>query len=151
MWAQGGTRDVLNKIIRFYFDAKEDYRLAAGRATVESVRTELDKMVDDRQAFHMQLQGVMAHYGVEPSDNGTAGADFKRDWERLRGAVAGHGFEHALQFADTSDGSALAEIATLLSRDLPADVREMLERHSDTLRQSRTRVHILRPDTATTA
>ena len=44
MWAQGGSRDVLNKIIRYYFDAKEDYRLAAKRAGAAAC-TAADSMI----------------------------------------------------------------------------------------------------------
>ena len=140
MWAQGGSREVLNKIIRYYFDAKEDFRLAAHRADGD-VRTNLDKLVDEREQFHLQLQQTLSRYGVEPSDNGTTPADFKRDWERVRGAVGGHGLDHALQLANTSEGHALQEIGVLLDRDLPPEVRTLLEQHADAMRATRTKIH----------
>ncbi|MDB5327170.1 MAG: hypothetical protein JWM57_2739 [Phycisphaerales bacterium] len=141
MWAQGGSRDVINKVIRFYFDAKEDYRLAAKRAGTPECRSELEKLVDQREAFHMQLQQEVTRHGIEMSDNGTAAADFKRDWERLRGSVAGHGFDAALKLADQSDGHALEQIGILTSRDLPADLKGLLDKQSDALREARSRCH----------
>ena len=140
MWAQGGSRDILNKIVRYYFDAKEDFRLAAHRSGGDQ-RTELDKLVDEREQFHMQLQESLSRFGVEPSDNGTGAADMKRDWERVRGAVAGHGLDHALQLANQSDGHALQQIGLLLDRDLPPEVKQLLEQHSDAIRAARTKVH----------
>lgn len=141
MYAQGGSRDVINKIIRYYFDAKEDFRLAANRAPTDDIRQELERLVDQREKFHMQVQQEVTRHGVEMSDNGTTAADFKRDWERLRGSVAGNGFDAALKLGDQSDGHALEQIGLLVSRDLPAELRAILDRHADELRQTRTRVH----------
>ena len=140
MWAQGGSREVLNKIVRYYFDAKEDFRLAAHRAEGD-LRTSLDKLVDEREAFHLELQQELSRYGVEPSDNGTTPADFKRDWERVRGAVAGHGLDHALQLASQSEGHALEQLGILLDRDLPPEIRATLEKHGDALRATRSKIH----------
>src|ERR1700744_8319 len=117
MYGQGGSRDDINKLIRFYFDAKEDYRLAAGRATEPSVRDELQGLCDRREQFHMQLQDEVTRHGVEMSDNGTAKAGLKGDWERLRGPVAGHKFEAALKLADTSEANAAKTAEALLARD----------------------------------
>lgn len=141
MFAQGGSREVINKIIRYYYDAKEDYRLAAKRAGKPECRAELDKMVDQREAFHLQLQQEVTRHGIEMSDNGTAAADFKRDWERLRGSVAGHGFDAAMKLADQSDGHALEQIGILAARDLPAELRALLDKQADALRECRTRCH----------
>lgn len=141
MWAQGGSRDVLNKLIRYYFDAKEDFRLAAKRAADTDCRTELDRLVDEREKFHLQLQQELSRYSVEPSDNGTGAADFKRDWERLRGSVAGHGLDAALKLADQSDAHALEQIGILIARDLPPELRTLLDRHADALRETRVRCH----------
>ncbi|HEX8324367.1 MAG TPA: DUF2383 domain-containing protein [Tepidisphaeraceae bacterium] len=143
MFAQGGSRDVINKIIRYYYDAKEDYRLAANRAGADDCRQELEKLVDQREQFHMQLQQEVTRHGIEMSDNGTAAADFKRDWERLRGTVAGHGFDAAMKLADQSDAHALEQIGMLTSRDLPPTLKSMLESHADALRDARTRCHDL--------
>lgn len=141
MFGQGGSRDVINKIIRFYFDAKEDYRLAAKRAPSEECRSTLDSLVDEREAFHKHLQEAVTHHGIEMSDNGTTAADLKRDWERVRGSVAGNGFEAAMKLADQSDAHALEQIGILTARDLPADLREILDNQSDALRSARTRCH----------
>lgn len=143
MWAQGGSRDILNKLIRYYFDAKEDFRLAANRSEDTGCRSELDRLVDEREEFHKQLQQELSRYEVEPSDNGTGMADLKRDWERVRGGVAGHGLEAALKLADQSDAHALEQIGLLVSRDLPGELRTLLDRHSDGLRQARSRCHEL--------
>ncbi|MGC4033289.1 MAG: PA2169 family four-helix-bundle protein [Tepidisphaeraceae bacterium] len=147
MYAQGGSRDVINKVIRYYFDAKEDYRLAAKRAPTGEIRQELERLVIDREKFHMQLQHEITRHGVEMSDNGTAAADLKRDWERLRGSIAGHGFDAALKLGDQSDAHALEQIGLLATRDLPAELRAILDRHADELRQTRSRVHEMKSHT----
>ena len=147
MFGQGGSRDDINKLIRFYFDSKEDYRLAGNRSTDPVIRDELQGLCDRRQQFHMQLQDEVTKHGVEMSDNGTTMADFKRDWERMRGPLAGHGYEAALKLADASEANASQVAEALLARDLPPTIRMMIERHHTEIRQSRGRIkELLSPE-----
>ncbi|MGN6726848.1 MAG: PA2169 family four-helix-bundle protein [Tepidisphaeraceae bacterium] len=140
MFGQGGSRDDINKLIRFYFDAKEDFRLAASRSPDPAWRDELQGLCDRREQFHLQLQDEVTRHGVEMSDNGTAKADLKRDWERLRGPLAGHKFEAALKLADKSECHAAETAEALLARDLPPTIRMMIERHFGEIRQARARI-----------
>ena len=134
MLGQHGIRDEINKLIRFYFDAKEDYRLAAKRATDDDVRNRLDGLCNDRWEFHRELQEAVTKLAVEMSDNGTVSADFKRDWERLRGSIGGHGFDSALQLAAQSDANALQQAERLLHVGLPPSLMTIIERQVPALR-----------------
>ncbi|MBC7785663.1 MAG: DUF2383 domain-containing protein [Burkholderiales bacterium] len=134
MIAQEGIRDELNKVVRYYYDAKEDYRLAAKRA---SDKAQVDLFADlcaRRERYHHELQLAETTLGIEMSDNGHVGADFKRDWERVRGAVAGHGLEAALQLAHTSDLHAANQIDALLAFGVTGNVGTILRSHLQEIR-----------------
>ena len=118
MFAQNEVGTEVNKLISHYFDAKEDYRLAASRSPDEATKTRLDDCVKHREAFHMQLQQMISEAGKEMSDNGTVAADLKRDWERLRGGVTGDGFKTAIDLAQKSDANAIDVIDSLLRHKL---------------------------------
>jgi uncharacterized protein (TIGR02284 family) len=138
MFAQDDLGTLVNQLIRHYFDAKEDYRLAASRATQEQVKVQLTECVNEREAFHMALQQLISEADKEMSDNGTMAADLKRDWERLRGSVAGDGFESALNLAHKSDANA-AETAQKILSHKPHDRLRLLiaEQHEKLSRQKK--------------
>ncbi len=140
MVGQRQLQEEVNKIIRFYFDAKEDYRLACNRAS-EDLKPELTGKIDRREQMHMQLQQALTVLSGEASDNGTVLADFKRDWERVRGGVAGHGFESAIKLADQSDAHAIEHITSLMRHTMTDNMRALLQDHLAELNQSQSRVH----------
>jgi uncharacterized protein (TIGR02284 family) len=136
MLGQHGIRDEINKLIRFYFDGKEDYRLAAKRATDAEKRNRLEELCGERELFHHELQEAVTRLAVEMSDNGTMTADLKRDWERLRGSVGGDGLDAALQLAARSDAHALLQAERLAEAGLPPTLQTIVERHVTALRKA---------------
>lgn len=139
MVGQQGLRELVNTLVRYYFDAKEDYRMAAARCTDPKVRDELQGACDRREQFQVQLQQEVTRQGIEVSDNGNIGADFKRDWERLRGNLAGHGYEAALNLAAASEQNAIETIELLQQGQLPPTILAMTGRQLGELKQSHTR------------
>ena len=139
MFGQHPLQEDINKLIRHYFDAKEDYRLACKRAAKE-LQPELTEKINKRESMHMQMQQALTVLSGEPSDNGTVAADFKRDWERLRGTVSGHAFEAALKLAEQSDASALDLAEDLLRRTMTDNLKALIQSHVEELRESQARV-----------
>lgn len=136
MLAQHGIRDEINKLVRYYFDAKEDYRLAAKRAPDPDLQEKLDHFCAQRERMHKEVQEIETQLNVEMSDNGHVGADFKRDWERLRGSVVGHGLEAAMKLAHTSDTHALNQASHLTEVGLPEPLQSVLKTHQGELEQA---------------
>ena len=134
MLAQHGIRDEINKLVRFYFDAKEDYRLAAKRAPDPDLQRTLDHSCRQRERMHMEVQEIETQLNVEMSDNGHVGADFKRDWERLRGTIVGHGLEAAMKLAHASDTHALEQATRLVDVGLPEPLQATIQKHIGELR-----------------
>lgn len=152
MLAQHGIRNEINLLVRYYFDAKEDYRLAAKRSKDDQQRCdELGKLCEQREFFHSELQEIETQMDVEQSDNGHVGADFKRDWERLRGSIAGNGLEAAFKLAHTSDTHAIQQAERLLEIGLPEPLQSTIRRQLGELRQAvRWLDGVLSPQTAST-
>ncbi|HEY0009856.1 MAG TPA: PA2169 family four-helix-bundle protein [Tepidisphaeraceae bacterium] len=139
MLGQHGIKDEINKLIRFYFDSKEHFRLAAKRATGEQ-QAELTALCEDREAFHIQLQELVTRMNVEMSDNGSVGADLKRDWERLRGAFGGEGLQSALKLAQESETSAIAQADRILQAGVPDQLNRLIQSHVTKMRATQDRL-----------
>jgi uncharacterized protein (TIGR02284 family) len=140
MLGQHGLRDEINKLIRFYFDAKEDYRLAARRATDEQQGALLSNLCNAREKFHLEQQDIITKLKVEMSDNGTVAADLKRDWEKLRGTVAGNGLEAALKLAHESETRAMEQAEFLLKIGVPAELSEAIHGQLREIRDARAQI-----------
>lgn len=136
MLAQHGIRDEINKLVRYYFDAKEDYRLACQRAPDPDVRKKLDSRCRQRERMHMEIQEIETQLNVEMSDNGHVSADFKREWERLRGSVVGFGLEAAMKLAKTSDTHAREQALRLVEIGLPEPLQSTIRKHITELDES---------------
>lgn len=135
MFGQRQLQEGINRIIRFLFDAKEDYRLACKRGP-DHLKPALTAKIEKRESMHMQLQQALTVLSGEPSDNGTVAADFKRDWERLRGTIARHGFESALRLAEQSDTKAAEQIREMLRLTMTDALRALLKDHLHELTES---------------
>ncbi len=135
MIGQTGINNEINLLVRYYFDGKEDYRLAAKRAPDPQMKEQLDHLCKQRERMHQEIQELETQLDVEMSDNGHVGADLKRDWERLRGSILGHGLESALHLARLSDTHALEQAARLVNPKLDATLVEMIQKHVAELRE----------------
>jgi hypothetical protein len=71
------------------------------------------------------------------------GADFKRDWERLRGSFAGDGLEAALRLARNSDAHAVAQAERLLEYGLPERLQSAIRDQHVELKQAVARLDAL--------
>jgi uncharacterized protein (TIGR02284 family) len=140
MLGQHGLRDEINKLIRFYFDAKEDYRLASRRATDEQQRVALSNLCNAREKFHLELQDIITKLKVEMSDNGTVMADLKRDWEKVRGTLGGNGLEAALKLAHESETRAMEQAEFLLKVGVPAELSEAIHGQLREIREARSQI-----------
>jgi hypothetical protein len=69
------------------------------------------------------------------------GADFKRDWERLRGGVGGHGLDSALQLAAKSDAHAAEQAQRLLQVGLPEKLQSVIQSQLPALQASVTAIN----------
>ncbi len=136
MLGQTGIRDEINKLVRYYFDAKEDYRLAAGRAPDPDLKDRLDHLCLQRERMHKEIQEIETNLNVEMSDNGHVSADFKRDWERLRGGIAGHGLEAAFELAHLADTRAVEQADRLTAAGLPEPLQATIHKHKAELEEA---------------
>lgn len=142
MFGQSGINNEINLLVRYYFDGKEDYRLAAKRSPDPQVKEALDHLCQQRQRMHQEIQEIETQLDVEMSDNGHVGADLKRDWERLRGSVLGHGLESALHLAKLSDTHALEQANRLTRADLPEPLAQTIQKHIGELNEALTQVEM---------
>ncbi len=136
MIGQTGITNEINVLVRYYFDGKEDYRLASARAPDKDQKDALAHECQVRERMHQELQEIETTMNVEMSDNGHVSSDYKRDWERLRGSIAGNGLEAALKLAHAADTHAITQAERLVQAGLPEPLQSTIQKHLGELRSA---------------
>jgi uncharacterized protein (TIGR02284 family) len=113
-------------------DGEKGFGLAADRLA-DSDRPELSSTMraysDQRAAFAAELETLAAQYGDDVDDDGgSLGAALHRGWMTLKDAVTGSSAEAVLDVAEQGEDHAVSEFEDALSKDISAELRNVVQR-----------------------
>src|SRR5919107_765761 len=118
----------LNSLIETCRDGQEGFRTAAEGVRGAGLRELFHAYACQRANFAGELQDEVRRLGGEPEQTGSLVASLHRGWMGLRAALEG-GDERAIAGeCERGEGVALDTYRSALDRDMPANVRSMVER-----------------------
>ncbi len=135
--------DTLNGLIELSRDGQKGYQEAAGK--IDSADTKTFCLEQSRQRAHFvgELQTLVHVLGDEPDNTGTITGALRRGWMDLKSALGGG--DHAiLVVVESSEDQAVREYQKALTKTLPADVREIVQRQSYSVKQAHDTIHVMR-------
>lgn len=133
----------LNRLIELNRDGQKGFQEAAEKMEAPAVKTLCLEQSRSRTHFVGELQTLVHALGEEPEDGGTAAGALRRGWMDLKAALGGG--DHAiLAVVEAGEDHANSEYKMALAKTLPADVREVLERQSLSVRQAHDTIRSLR-------
>lgn len=137
----------LNGLIELNRDGQKGFQEAAEKMEAPAVKTLCLEQSRSRTHFVGELQTLVHALGEQPEDTGTVGGALRRGWMDLKSALGGG--DHAiLTVVEAGEDHANSEYKKALAKTLPADVREVLERQSLSVRQAHDTVKSLRDQLA---
>lgn len=126
----------LNYLIGTCIDGENGYREAADETTSGDLKTRLLRLGQQRATFRGELEQEVIRLGADPKESGSAGAALHRTWLNVRDAVTGKDDEAILAESKRGDKAALDNYEDVLSRDLPADIKEIVARQHLEIQQA---------------
>ena len=135
--------DTLNGLIELSRDGQHGYEEAAQK--IDSPDTKTFCLEQSRQRAHFvgELQTLVHVLGDEPDNTGTLTGALRRGWMDLKSALGGG--DHAiLVVVESSEDQAVREYQKALTKTLPADVREIVQRQSYSVKQAHDTIHVMR-------
>ena len=146
----GSIRSTLNDLIATLKDGEEGFRTSAEKLTNTEYRRLFDTYARQRGRFATELQSEVARIGGEPQATGSTSGALHRGWIGLKSALTGSDDHAILSEAERGEDSAVSTYRDALSKDLPSDIRDAVERQYQDILETHNAVRGLRDGVITT-
>jgi uncharacterized protein (TIGR02284 family) len=138
-------------------DGEEGFRTSAEKIRDPSIAAEFRTFAAQRTRFASELQSEVSRIGGTPQTSGSASGALHRGWMDLKGAFTGNDDYAILAEAERGEDAAVKNYRDALSKDIPSDVRAVIENQyrdivavHNTVRAARDAAHATRKTTGTT-
>lgn len=133
----------INSLIELNRDGQKGFQEAAEKIDDPLIKTYCLEQSRARANFVGELQTLVHSLGDEPDNTGTVSGALRRGWMDLKSALGGG--DHAILAAtETMEDNANSKYRKALAESLPADVRDIVERQFESVKQSHDKVKVLR-------
>lgn len=133
----------INSLIELNRDGQKGFQEAAEKINGPLIKTFCLEQSRARTHFVGELQTLVHSLGGEPDNTGTLSGALHRGWMDLKSALGGG--DHAILAAtETVEDHAISKYRKTLTESLPADVRNVVERQFESVKQSHDKVKALR-------
>ncbi len=133
----------LNSLIEINRDGQKGYQEAAEKIEEPQIREFCFEQSRVRVQFVGELQQQVRSLGGDPENTGSIAAAVHRGWIDLKSALGG-GAHAILAASETGEDYALKEYKKALDETLPADVRDIVERQWQSVKQAHDKVKGMR-------
>lgn len=131
---------LLKDIARRCRDSEEGYRLAAEDSRDGELRQQLRQLSQERRGMGDELDALIRKYGGEPpAKGGTLLGAAHRLYTDVKAALARDDRKAVLVEVARGEDVAEASYDAVKREDLPADVKDVIQRHHDRVRATRDR------------
>jgi uncharacterized protein (TIGR02284 family) len=119
-------RSTLNSLIETLKDGEQGFRTSADKLEDPSLRAQFHSFASQRNSFARALQVEVSRIGGQPETTGSTAASLHRSWIDLKSSVVGNSDLAILEEAERGEDSAVKAYREALSKDLPEDIRGVI-------------------------
>ena len=134
------TISTLNNLIETCKDGQDGFRSAAGGVRDGELKTLFHTYSQQRAQFAAELQGEVRRLGGDPEKTGSTAAALHRGWINIKSAVTGEDEGAIVSECERGEDSAVRNYEEALRRDLPSDVRSIIERQFGQVKEAHDRI-----------
>ncbi|MGE0259938.1 MAG: PA2169 family four-helix-bundle protein [Alphaproteobacteria bacterium] len=138
----------LNNLIETSRDGEEGFRQCADTVKSVSLKTFFEQKAERCREAVTQLQHIIREMGGDPETGGSASDAMHRFWVGLRGSISTMSDHAILDECERGEDVAKRSYEKALSRDLPGDVRRVVERQYAEVKMNHDKVREMRNATA---
>lgn len=137
---------ILNGLIETCKDAERGYWEASDAMKYGFYKVLLEDYARQRTVFASELQGVVRTLGGTPDRKGTMAGNLHRGWMNLRSALKTQN-DQAIAFeCERGESVALKHYQEALKKDLPGQIKSILEKQCAVIRSNKQRIHVMTED-----
>ena len=138
--ANDNVISTLNNLIETCKDGEQGFRAAADGVQRSDLRTLFLTYSQQRAQFAAELQNEVRHLGGDPEERGSVAASLHRGWINIKSAVTGEDEGAVISECERGEDSAIRNYRDALNEDLPANIRETVERQYAQVKEAHDRI-----------
>jgi uncharacterized protein (TIGR02284 family) len=124
-------------------DGEEGFRAAAEGVQKPELRTLFQEYAQQRAKFASELQSLVSRLGGRAEDSGSVGGALHRGWMNIKSAVTGKDEGAIIAEAERGEDVAVETYRKALEKDLPGDIRDVIERQYKQILEAHNRIRSL--------
>ncbi|TKC83083.1 PA2169 family four-helix-bundle protein [Trinickia terrae] len=134
---------VLNDLTEASKDGEREYHKAAEATLDRQLKLLFSSRANDCTRAARELQDLVRGLGGKPENHGSMSGALHRGWLGMKTLVSGRSDEAILAECERGEDSAEQHYRMALGADLPADVRQVVERQYRSVRENQERIRAL--------
>ena len=138
------TISVLNDLIETSMDGEAGFRTCAEDVKDLELKSLFTNRAQECALAAKELQTMVRGFGGTPEDDTSVAGDLHRRWVDLKALVSGKDEESILNECERGEDAALKSYRSALEKDLPAEVRIVVERQYQGVQRNHDQVKALR-------
>ncbi len=138
------TISVLNDLIETSKDGEKGFRECAEDLKSPQLKTTMVQRAQDCASAAAELQQLVRSLGGDPETSTSMSGDMHRRWVDLKSMITGKDDEAILNECERGEDVALKSYRKALEKDLPADVRAVVEKQLQGVQRNHDQVKALR-------
>ena len=134
---------VLNDLIQTCKDGERGFREAAESASAPELKALFEGYAVQRARFAEELQSEVNRFGGAAERGGSVPGALHRGWINVKSALTGRDDEAVIEECERGEDAAVRSYEKALAGNLPAGVREIVERQCREVKEAHGRVRSL--------
>jgi uncharacterized protein (TIGR02284 family) len=136
--------DTLNDLIETSKDGEAGFRTCAEGVKNAQLKEVFEKAADRCAQGAAELQAKVRELGGDPDRSGSASGAVHRAWVNVKSTITGMDEKAVLEECERGEDVAKRNYEAALKKDLPPDVKSIVERQYQGVKQNHDRVRELR-------
>jgi uncharacterized protein (TIGR02284 family) len=141
---RGDIVDVLKDLVECCKDGEYGFRECADQAKDASLKSTFLQRSDDCRRGAQELNECLRKYGASTEDGGSAMGAMHRGWVSIKSKLTTYDDKAVLEEAERGEDNAKARYMKAMQKNLPADVRQVVERQYQGVQRNHDQVKMLR-------
>lgn len=133
----------LNNLIETCRDGQNGFKTAAEGVKNPELKELFYHYSQQRASFVGELQDEVRRLGGDPENSGSVAASLHRGWIDIKSAITGEDEDAVISECERGEDSAVSNYRDALERDMPANVRQVIERQFSAVKEAHDRIRTI--------
>ncbi|WP_304640663.1 PA2169 family four-helix-bundle protein [Pseudomonas sp.] len=136
--------EVLNDLIETSKDGEAGFKTCADDAERLELKNLFSKRAEECGKAAAELQSIVVQLGGKPEDSTSVSGDLHRRWVDIKSAITGKDDQAVLNECERGEDVAKKSYKRALEKDLPPEIRQVVQRQYDGVLRNHDQVKALR-------